>query len=519
MGYKSTVVVTTKAHQHSGPLCTMTLSQAPRRTWTRPEIILVCGSSAAMLAIIIIVVSLLISERKDANSAAARAASNIVQLIDTDVLRNAELYDTSLQGMIAAWQRPDLQGIDPELRHMVLFDRSTAARYKGDILLVDKVGTILADSTSVEPRAFSLADRPHFIEHMNDPSLEMKVGGPFKAHWGFKDWCISFSRRISAADGSFAGVASAAMRLVYFKQLFRTLDIGEDSNVTLLNTDGVMLARQPEPEGQELVGRNFINSPNFRRIVEGGNGSFTSVSGIDGTKRLYTFSHVGDLPLIVVVGQSVKEVYSAWQRSAWLVGSATGLLCLGIMWLTFLLRRELHLRQLAENELKQRVSTDALTGLANRRKLDEVMTVEWNRAMRSNKPLSLLVIDIDSFKAFNDRHGHHGGDEALRNVANTIAANIRRPADFVARYGGEEFVAVLPETDLEGARAVAETIRAAVQMLPAFADDTQPVTVSIGIATRIVLPEDSPDSLFDIADKALYRAKDNGRNRAESLQG
>lgn len=483
------------------------------RNWTQPEIILVCGSTAAMLVIVLIVVFLLIKERQDANEAAARAAANIVHLIDADVLRNAELYDTSLQGMISAWARPDLQLIPPELRHMVLFDRSTAASYKGDLLLLDRNGDILADSTSVIPRPYNLADRPHFQDHRQDPSLEMKVGGPFMARWGFKDWCISFSRRIAAEDGSFAGVASAAMRLVYFKQLFRTLDIGPNSNVTLLNSKAILLARHPDVVGAD-IGKSFINSPNFRRIVEGGTGSFTARSSIDGIERLYTFSHVGNLPLIVVVGQSVQEVYAVWQRSAWLVGCATGLLCLGIMWLTFLLRRELSLRQQAENELKQRASTDALTGLANRRKLDEVMNVEWNRAMRAGKPLSLLVIDVDSFKAFNDRHGHHGGDEALRNVASTIAENIRRPADFVARYGGEEFVVVLPETDLDGARAVAEQIRAVVQALPLFATDTEPLTVSIGIAMGKA--QANVDDLFKAADQALYAAKKNGRNRVES---
>jgi diguanylate cyclase (GGDEF)-like protein len=126
----------------------------------------------------------------------------------------------------------------------------------------------------------------------------------------------------------------------------------------------------------------------------------------------------------------------------------------------------------------------------------------------------LLVIDIDSFKAFNDRHGHHGGDEALRNVASTIAENIRRPADFVARYGGEEFVVVLPETDLDGAKAVAEQIRAVVQALPLFATDTEPLTVSIGIAMGKA--QANVDDLFKAADLALYAAKKNGRNRVET---
>jgi diguanylate cyclase (GGDEF)-like protein len=486
-----------------------------RKKWTRPEIILICGSSLAVLAILMIVSSLLVREHRDANNVAARAASNIVQLIDADVLRNAELYDTSLLGMISAWSQPGLMSISPELRHMVLFDRSTAASYKGDLLLIDKDGVILADSTSIEPRHGNMADRPHFREHAEDPSLELLVGGPFKAQWGFKDWCISFSRRISAPDGSFMGIASSAMRLVYFKQLFRTLDIGKDSNVNLINADGILLARQPQTEGRDMVGEDFSFAPNFKRILREGNGSFTSRSSIDGKERLYTFSRVGSLPLIVVVGQSVDEVFAVWRRNALLVGFATGALCLGMLWLTFLLCRELRLRHHAEKELKERAATDVLTGLANRRKLDDVLKSEWSRALRSGKPLSLLMIDVDHFKSFNDRHGHSGGDQALRHVAMAIADNIRRPADLAARYGGEEFVVVLAETDLEGAIVIAEVIRKAVQALPPFFDDTQPITISIGIASKVVKSTGGLPALLSAADKALYEAKHNGRNRVE----
>ncbi|HEX8595591.1 MAG TPA: sensor domain-containing diguanylate cyclase [Pseudomonas sp.] len=483
--------------------------------WRQPEFILVSASSLVVVALLLIILSLLSREHHEANENAARAASNIVQLIDADVLRNAELYDTSLQGMISAWQRPDLMSISPELRYLVLFDRFTSARFKGDLLLLDKQGFILADSTSVHPRPENISDRPHFQKHAQDPSPDLKVDGPFRTRWGFKDWCISFSRRMSAPDGSFMGVASGAMRLSYFKQLFRSVDIGPGSSVSLINTRGFMLARHPEIPGRELIGEDFSEAVNFKRIVREGSGSFTNISALDGTQRLYTFSRVGDLPLIVVVGQSIDEVYAIWRRNALLVGLATSVLCLGIFGLNVLLRRELRLRRQAETELKARAETDALTGLANRRKLDEVLRIEWLRAMRSGKPLALLMVDVDNFKAFNARHGHHGGDEALRNVAQAITRNIRRPSDFVARYGGEEFVVALAETDLEGARIIAENIRQGVQALPAYRADTQAVTVSIGIACAVVKSGDVLAELIDAADKALYEAKDHGRNRVE----
>ena len=487
--------------------------------WSRSERMLMSGSFLAVMAILTIVTSLLAREYGSATESAVRSANNVVQLIDADVQRNAELYDTSLQGMISTWQQPEVMSMSPPMRQLIMFDRSTAAPYKGDLVILDETGDIVADSLSVIPREDNFSDRPSFQQHRNRPSLAMFVEGPFKSRWGFKDWCISFSRRLPTPDGHFIGVASASMRLTYFNQLFRGLDIGEGSTVNLINTDGVLLARLAEQPDKYAVGMNFSKYPNFQTILRQNSGSFTAVSDLDGTTRLYTFSRVGELPLIVVVAQSRQVVYSVWKRNAILVASATGLLCLGILWLSYLLGKQLRLRQLAERELAELASTDGLTGLANRRRLDQVLGQEWARGMRSLKPLSLLMIDVDHFKAFNDRHGHHGGDVALRNVAQTLAATIRRPGDLAARYGGEEFLVVLPETDLQGARTLAEKIRTSIEALPPYAGDRHPITVSIGIASRQPKLGDKQAQLFTDADKALYRAKHNGRNRTEFTRG
>ncbi|KPY46717.1 GGDEF domain-containing protein [Pseudomonas savastanoi pv. retacarpa] len=153
-------------------------SRQDRLKWTRPELMLIFGSSLSMFAILGIVASLLARESDDAAQTAARAAANIVQLIDADVMHNAELYDSSLQGMISAWQRPDLQDLSPELRQLVLFDRSTAASFKGDLVLLDNKGAILADSLSVIPRNDNFSDRSYFKDHKADPSLGLHVSAP-----------------------------------------------------------------------------------------------------------------------------------------------------------------------------------------------------------------------------------------------------------------------------------------------------------------------------------------------------
>jgi diguanylate cyclase (GGDEF)-like protein/PAS domain S-box-containing protein len=165
-------------------------------------------------------------------------------------------------------------------------------------------------------------------------------------------------------------------------------------------------------------------------------------------------------------------------------------------------------------ELAQQAATDGLTGIPNRRRFDEMLAKEWRRAMRVADPLSLLLIDVDHFKAFNDLYGHQAGDECLRFVARTIAAIIRRPHDLVARYGGEEFVVVLPATMLDGAERMAQGIRMTIAGLamPHAAGSGGAVTVSIGAASAIPRNDTLPAMLIEAADGALYMAKRNGRN-------
>lgn len=177
------------------------------------------------------------------------------------------------------------------------------------------------------------------------------------------------------------------------------------------------------------------------------------------------------------------------------------------------LKRELE----AKNAELARLSTqDGLTGLANRRRLDEVLDAECRRAIREKSTLSLLMTDVDFFKKFNDSYGHQAGDDCLRRVASALAIVARRPADLAARYGGEEFSVVLPSTDSEGACQVAEAIRASVEELRIAhsASDVAPhVTLSLGVATMELGENLDPKALLQRADAALYSSKHNGRNR------
>jgi len=165
--------------------------------------------------------------------------------------------------------------------------------------------------------------------------------------------------------------------------------------------------------------------------------------------------------------------------------------------------------------LQQLLSTDALTGIPNRRRFDAALAREWRRCARARAPLSLLMIDIDHFKAYNDHCGHQLGDQCLRQVAPLLVDGVGRPADLVARYGGEEFVCLLPEIGQAGARAVATRLIAALHRaaIPHPASPLGPrLTISIGVASAENLT--GPDTaLFALADKMLYAAKNAGRNQ------
>jgi diguanylate cyclase (GGDEF)-like protein len=166
--------------------------------------------------------------------------------------------------------------------------------------------------------------------------------------------------------------------------------------------------------------------------------------------------------------------------------------------------------------LESLANIDSLTDIANRRRFDERLDAEWRRCQRSGLPLSLVMIDVDHFKAFNDHFGHGAGDICLVTVATTLSANLSRPGDMVARYGGEEFAVILPETEPAGALRIAERMRAALleQAIPqAPGQNDQYVTCSAGVAGRVPDETTQAGALVAAADEKLYQAKTQGRNR------
>jgi diguanylate cyclase (GGDEF)-like protein len=180
-------------------------------------------------------------------------------------------------------------------------------------------------------------------------------------------------------------------------------------------------------------------------------------------------------------------------------------------------RVKTHLTLKAQADLLRRwVYIDGLTGVHNRRFFDERLAAEWGRAVRSGFELSVVLLDVDFFKRFNDRYGHQAGDECLRRVAATLQAGLKRPADLLARYGGEEFACLLPDTGLIGARQLAAELGqqiAAQQIAHADSAVAPMVTVSLGVCSKREDAVGSADALLREADAQLYKAKASGRNR------
>ena len=190
---------------------------------------------------------------------------------------------------------------------------------------------------------------------------------------------------------------------------------------------------------------------------------------------------------------------------------------------TLIMQERLQLLELRTQQIEQanrdlhRLShLDSLTGVANRRRFEEALDLEWRRASRTGTPLSLIMIDTDFFKPFNDAYGHQRGDACLTLVANTLRNALNRPGDMVARYGGDEFIILIPGTDAEGAAEIAEAMRVRVEGMEIThkgSPEDKVVTISLGVVTSYPTRGFSTGELIAAADEALYQAKNGGRNR------
>ncbi len=256
------------------------------------------------------------------------------------------------------------------------------------------------------------------------------------------------------------------------------------------------------------------------------------MNGVEACRRIKSAAHLRDIPVIMVTGQTeISNLAAGFAAGAmdYITKPSNEVELLARVRSALKLKQEIDRRKAREQELldlaaqleqanrrlERLSSLDGLTGIPNRRRFDEYLQVAWRQAINGRTPLSLLLIDIDYFKLFNDTYGHQQGDDCLRQVAGAITASVTDAGDLVARYGGEEFAVILPDASSTRAALVAETVRARVRGLNiphARSAVSERVTVSVGAATALPAGAMSPALLIAEADQALYCAKHEGRN-------
>ena len=467
-------------------------------------------SVLAPIGMVVLSAIMLLDLRRDAWDKAERTSRNLLQVIERDIARNVEIIDLSLQAAVSNLKSPGLAEIDPTLRQLVLFDRATTARDMGVMLILNENGDSIIDSNAVPARPLNNADRGYFRLHKAQADLGLHISPPVTSRLlGVP--VIVLSRRIDKPDGSFGGVVQASLRLSYFSNLVDQIALGQEGGINLYLADGTRLMRYPAVPSD--FGANLAETSTFKRYLAERSGSFTGVSARDGIERYSTFTQVGTLPLILSVSLGTREIVAEWQAKATVIGLAVLFLCGLTVSLSLLFSRELGRRATMQAELAKLARTDNLTGLANRRHFEEAFEQALRASARTGRPLSLLVIDADHFKTYNDRFGHAVGDAVLRGLAEALRLSVRRPSDLAARIGGEEFAILLPETDREGALQTATAIHRATAALTLPSAGIEPgcVTVSIGLAVSSA--GGAAADLYRRADAALYDAKSGGRNQ------
>ncbi|WP_156895785.1 sensor domain-containing diguanylate cyclase [Massilia putida] len=323
---------------------------------------------------------------------------------------------------------------------------------------------------------------------------------------------VTVSRRIDDGDGRYAGLVLATIPVRYFQDHYKRMVPGRHGAVALALADGTPLARLPQETGPAAPAAPIRLKTKANEI-----------------ELLHSVARSDKYSLAVDAAVGKDDVLADWRRVTWQESAALAGEMLGVYLVCFWVIAQMRVRERLERTLRttqealekqnaalaRLADTDGLTGLHNRRHLDERMAAEVARAARERTPLSLIMMDVDFFKRYNDTYGHAAGDDCLRMVARVLAATVNRPADLAARFGGEEFAVLLPNTSQEGARGIAEAICEGVRAagLPHRASDLGFVTISAGVATIVPAPGDGVRALVETADAALYEAKESGRNR------
>ena len=461
--------------------------------------------------------------------AATVATSNMTRSLADHVGSALDLSDSILSEVV---DRVQFQDSDADLDRLTQYlgQRVQRTALLSELAVYKAEGELLVSSRSSAAGAPPVAAQLAF--HRGRPGAALLIGTPLRSP-GNGEWLLPLSRRVVAADGSFAGIALATIRLSQFRQFYNDFELGKDGSIMVALDSGALLMSRSEKE--TAIGKDVRSRPAFafwRRERSAGSAIAPARAGSGGADTLYSYRHVGSYPVLVAVSRSTDEILSSWWDSAYLSTAGVSILLLVQLWLGIRLYGQIALRDRLETErrtlqkllvkksrsLRRQALKDGLTGIANRRQFDTRLVREFNRAADAGAPLAVVILDVDFFKQYNDQYGHPAGDECLKFVANCVNGGRRRSDDLAARLGGEEFAILLPNTGLRGAIAVAESIRRSVAAHKLTHVPGQPHSVTISCGVHAVVPTEgmAAGDLIAAADKALYLAKSSGRNRVRA---
>ena len=467
------------------------------------------------------------ASHRDALREATVSSTNMVRGLALHTETTMRVADLVLEDIVERAEREGLASASGERLRTHLEHMSRKARELHGLFIYDARGAWVATSLGRAQNGNN-SDREYFKHHQQQPGRSTHIGAPIRSR-SSGAWVVPISRRIEHADGSFAGVALVTMRVDFFEKAYSKLDVGNRGTIVFALDTGTLYYRRPFVES--IIGLDISSGPLLQLYRRNGQvGTAMLTSKVDGVERLYSYRHLDGYPLIVAAGLSAEEIYAPWWALTMQLAGGLAFFIVLLLWLGSKLLRQLSIRERLEQqlhlvsdglehanaELSSLALKDGLTQIANRRAFDAAMLREIARARREGSSVSLLMLDVDHFKKFNDQYGHLAGDACLRRIAGVIAAGVTRPADLPARYGGEEFVVLLPGTSPHGAATVAERILNAVAGLEIVHAGSGEgiVSLSIGGATIDVSAIGAkPADLIAAADRALYEAKREGRNR------
>ncbi|MEG3113301.1 sensor domain-containing diguanylate cyclase [Pantoea sp. T14] len=398
------------------------------------------------------------------------------------------------------------------------------------LFFYDASGKWIATSAQPVPVGINNSDRDYFVYHRNNPRNSVHIGPVIRSR-STGELVIPVSMRVTSAGGGFGGVLLATIKVDYFRHYYGYYEMGNSDVLVLMLADSTVLYARPMPDS--YIGKNLSSSCLFREmLMKSDRGSGQWSAALDGKKRIFGFARSERYPLVVAAGYDKQSLIKQWMKSRVQDVTLNLALLAGILIMIFFILRQarMNLRYQAEltqlrdeltlvnNSLKSMAMIDGLTGLANRRQFDLYLHECLMRSAVNGEPVSLLMIDVDYFKRYNDTYGHTNGDECLRRLGDTLSKMPHRSADLVARYGGEEFAIILPNTQQKDALRVAMRAVETVRSLSISHQTTDVpagiVTISAGCATITASgKEKDVQQLLTHADAALYRAKHHGRNR------